>query len=137
MCSLLPLLLRGSPRICPVVALNGRIYRHFSDGPNNQTKPSKVSQKLAQMDEKLKSDPNSPLGRLDRTPKRDANSGDTSHSHSHSEGQSDSEDNQSYEDPFAAFTDGVNPRTGERGGPTGPEPTRFGDWERKGRVTDF
>jgi hypothetical protein len=25
----------------------------------------------------------------------------------------------------------------EIGGPTGPEPTRFGDWERKGRCTDF
>ena len=25
----------------------------------------------------------------------------------------------------------------ETGGPQGPEPTRFGDWERKGRVSDF
>ncbi|HKU89253.1 MAG TPA: DUF1674 domain-containing protein [Steroidobacteraceae bacterium] len=25
----------------------------------------------------------------------------------------------------------------EHGGPTGPEPTRFGDWERKGRCIDF
>jgi hypothetical protein len=25
----------------------------------------------------------------------------------------------------------------EVGGPKGPEPTRFGDWERKGRVSDF
>jgi hypothetical protein len=25
----------------------------------------------------------------------------------------------------------------ERGGPTGPEPTRYGDWERKGRCIDF
>jgi homeobox protein ESX1 len=25
----------------------------------------------------------------------------------------------------------------EVGGPSGPEPTRYGDWERKGRVTDF
>ena len=25
----------------------------------------------------------------------------------------------------------------ERGGYTGPEPTRFGDWEHKGRCTDF
>jgi len=31
----------------------------------------------------------------------------------------------------------VNPKTGERGGPRGPEPTRFGDWEIKGRVSDF
>lgn len=31
----------------------------------------------------------------------------------------------------------MNPKTGEIGGPRGPEPTRYGDWERKGRVTDF
>jgi hypothetical protein len=26
---------------------------------------------------------------------------------------------------------------GETGGPKGPEPTRYGDWERKGRCIDF
>lgn len=40
-------------------------------------------------------------------------------------------------DPFARFPENTNPKTGEVGGPTGPEPTRYGDWERKGRVTDF
>jgi len=40
-------------------------------------------------------------------------------------------------DPLPEFPDGVNPATGEVGGPKGPEPTRYGDWERKGRVTDF
>ena len=25
----------------------------------------------------------------------------------------------------------------ELGGPTGPEPTRYGDWEKKGRCIDF
>lgn len=25
----------------------------------------------------------------------------------------------------------------EIGGPSGPEPTRYGDWERNGRCTDF
>ncbi|MGE3769827.1 MAG: DUF1674 domain-containing protein [Bdellovibrionales bacterium] len=25
----------------------------------------------------------------------------------------------------------------EIGGPKGPEPTRFGDWEQKGRCSDF
>jgi hypothetical protein len=25
----------------------------------------------------------------------------------------------------------------EQGGPKGPEPTRFGDWERKGLAVDF
>lgn len=39
--------------------------------------------------------------------------------------------------PFPPHPDGKNPKTGEVGGPGGPEPTRFGDWERKGRVTDF
>ena len=27
--------------------------------------------------------------------------------------------------------------TGEEGGPKGPEPTRYGDWERKGLAVDF
>lgn len=35
----------------------------------------------------------------------------------------------------------IDDKTGEWGGPTKggsmPEPTRFGDWERKGRCTDF
>jgi hypothetical protein len=25
----------------------------------------------------------------------------------------------------------------ENGGPKGPEPTRFGDWERRGKCVDF
>nr|WP_245870452.1 succinate dehydrogenase assembly factor 4 [Pseudoroseomonas rhizosphaerae] len=32
---------------------------------------------------------------------------------------------------------GATPMPKEIGGPAGPEPTRFGDWERKGRVSDF
>ena len=40
-------------------------------------------------------------------------------------------------EPLARHPGGVNPETGERNGPAGPEPTRYGDWERKGRVTDF
>ncbi|RWR80272.1 succinate dehydrogenase assembly factor 4, mitochondrial [Cinnamomum micranthum f. kanehirae] len=31
----------------------------------------------------------------------------------------------------------VNKQTGEIGGPKGPEPTRYGDWERGGRCSDF
>eukprot|EP00250_Pteridium_aquilinum_P011183 c19889_g1_i1 orf=144-476(+) len=30
-----------------------------------------------------------------------------------------------------------NPHTGEIGGPKGPEPTRYGDWEKGGRCSDF
>ncbi|EFO24906.1 hypothetical protein LOAG_03571 [Loa loa] len=43
-----------------------------------------------------------------------------------------------YDDPcLPKHPGGVNPITGEIGGPAGPEPTRFGDWERKGRCIDF
>lgn len=35
---------------------------------------------------------------------------------------------------FAAPPQAMPPETG---GPKGPEPTRFGDWERKGRCSDF
>ena len=38
---------------------------------------------------------------------------------------------------YKRFPNDVNPRTGEIGGPRGPEPTRYGDWERKGRAIDF
>ena len=38
---------------------------------------------------------------------------------------------------YEPFPDDKNPETGEIGGPRGPEPTRYGDWERKGRVIDF
>jgi hypothetical protein len=35
----------------------------------------------------------------------------------------------------------ASPKPGDRpieiGGPKGPEPTRYGDWEQKGRCTDF
>jgi len=37
----------------------------------------------------------------------------------------------------AAPKGGAAPAPKEVGGPTGPDPTRFGDWERKGRCIDF
>ncbi|KAJ2613726.1 hypothetical protein H4S08_002047 [Coemansia sp. RSA 1365] len=40
-------------------------------------------------------------------------------------------------DSLKPFPNNINPKTGEVNGPRGPEPTRFGDWERKGRVSDF
>lgn len=40
-------------------------------------------------------------------------------------------------EPLKPWPNDINPHTGEVGGPRGPEPTRYGDWERKGRVTDF
>lgn len=32
---------------------------------------------------------------------------------------------------------GTDHRPAEIGGPKGPEPTRYGDWERRGRCIDF
>jgi hypothetical protein len=37
--------------------------------------------------------------------------------------------------PAGAFT--AKPELTEVGGPKGPEPTRYGDWERNGRCVDF
>lgn len=66
--------------------------------------------------------PNTPLGMADRVPK-----------------EKDAVDaaGSACKPPYPPFADGRNPQTGEVNGPSGPEPTRFGDWERKGRVTDF
>ncbi|HXY99149.1 MAG TPA: DUF1674 domain-containing protein [Stellaceae bacterium] len=36
-----------------------------------------------------------------------------------------------------AGTGDAKPPPREIGGPKGPEPTRYGDWERNGRCTDF
>jgi hypothetical protein len=40
---------------------------------------------------------------------------------------------QAAEEPTAAVVE----RPAEVGGPKGPEPTRYGDWERAGRCVDF
>jgi hypothetical protein len=43
--------------------------------------------------------------------------------------------------PAAATTDTAKPPPAKKpveiGGPSGPEPTRYGDWERGGRCVDF
>ncbi|MCR0984586.1 DUF1674 domain-containing protein [Roseomonas populi] len=39
--------------------------------------------------------------------------------------------------PAASPEPEAPPMPAEIGGPKGPEPTRYGDWERKGRVSDF
>ncbi len=36
-----------------------------------------------------------------------------------------------------AIAEAVHKAPAEDGGPKGPEPTRFGDWERKGVAVDF
>ncbi|KAM9676486.1 succinate dehydrogenase assembly factor 4, mitochondrial isoform 1-T1 [Dama dama] len=47
------------------------------------------------------------------------------------------EDSNLEKEPLTKFPDDINPVTKEKGGPRGPEPTRYGDWERKGRCIDF
>lgn len=44
---------------------------------------------------------------------------------------------QQKEDALPPWPNNTNPHTGEVNGPRGPEPTRYGDWERKGRCSDF
>ncbi len=39
--------------------------------------------------------------------------------------------------PPATPAPAPKPMPKEIGGPKGPEPTRYGDWERNGRCTDF
>jgi hypothetical protein len=39
--------------------------------------------------------------------------------------------------PPAAVPANNKPQPREIGGPKGPEPTRYGDWERAGRCIDF
>jgi len=41
------------------------------------------------------------------------------------------------ETPAPKAPEAPPPRPKEIGGPKGPEPTRYGDWERNGRVSDF
>jgi hypothetical protein len=59
----------------------------------------------------------------------------------HRASSSDSSDPKPAQEPAAsdsrdrAAVDAANVE--EIGGPSGPEPTRYGDWERKGRCIDF
>jgi hypothetical protein len=41
------------------------------------------------------------------------------------------------EPPTAPSAQGPAQPPGEVDGPKGPEPTRYGDWEKGGRVSDF
>lgn len=39
--------------------------------------------------------------------------------------------------PVAGTPEAPKQPSGEKGGPKGPEPTRYGDWEKGGRCFDF
>ena len=42
-----------------------------------------------------------------------------------------------FEKPAKSEKPGTVGKAAEIGGPSGPEPTRYGDWERKGICVDF
>ncbi|XP_027200799.2 uncharacterized protein LOC113794852 [Dermatophagoides pteronyssinus] len=86
----------------------------------------KVQEKINEIDSEQLKSPNTPIGLMNRSPQLDPNS-------SSSKDLLARQPNPVY-DPFP---NDKNPETGEMNGPTGPEPTRYGDWERKGRCSDF
>lgn len=47
------------------------------------------------------------------------------------------EDEEDDDEDWDGFVDMLNEETGEWGGPRGPEPTRYGDWMKNGRTSDF
>lgn len=63
------------------------------------------------------------------------------HNHVEKNDNNDDDDEMEQEDMFVEPHDSFEFRTLEWGGPRRggrlPEPTRYGDWERKGRCTDF
>ncbi|XP_026469239.1 succinate dehydrogenase assembly factor 4, mitochondrial-like [Ctenocephalides felis] len=85
--------------------------RMHSSKPSPDSKP--VSPRIEEFRKKLRE--KTPIGKLDELDK-----------HPYQE-----------KEPLPPWPDNTNPHTGEIGGPRGPEPTRYGDWERKGKVSDF
>ncbi|XP_055917701.1 succinate dehydrogenase assembly factor 4, mitochondrial [Eupeodes corollae] len=95
------------------IAKQATCYSTKSVGPQNTEKP-KVSARLTEFQKKMRE--KTPIGKLDEIVGK----------HPHQE-----------KEPLKPWPNNTNPYTGEVGGPAGPEPTRYGDWERKGRVSDF
>lgn len=97
------------------------IRLHSTDGKEPPPPPTEskiggrpISPRMEEFQKKLRE--KTPIGRLDQTEGR----------HPYQE-----------KEPLEVFPNNTNPETGEVGGPRGPEPTRYGDWERKGRCVDF
>lgn len=115
--------------------------RFSSNSSNDQGQEAIISddlrerarQRIAEFDAKQSLSPNSPMGIIHRSPGTDPNAVTAETAASSVEEAKVIND----EAAFARFPNNVNPNTGEVRGPTGPEPTRFGDWERKGRCSDF
>ena len=47
------------------------------------------------------------------------------------------ESQKSVPNPMVSLDEDPKITKGETGGPKGPDPTRYGDWERNGRCIDF
>ncbi|XP_055300956.1 succinate dehydrogenase assembly factor 4, mitochondrial [Sitodiplosis mosellana] len=109
-------------RFLPSFTLSNMRF-HSNDSINSKTPPPPpsesdqkrpISPRMEEFQKKLRE--KTPIGKLDQ--------GEGKHPYQEKE-------------PLEAWPNDVNPYTGEIGGPRGPEPTRYGDWERKGRCTDF
>lgn len=87
-------------------------YATDNNSSNKSNRP--LSPKMEEFQKKLRE--KTPIGKLDEI--------DGPHPYAEKE-------------PLKSWPNDTNPITGEIGGPKGPEPTRYGDWERKGRVSDF
>lgn len=74
-----------------IIEINALFKRHKSDGESKDTSRIFPS-----------TDPNTPLGKLDRTPKKDKSSKTDGNKPDHA-----------LEDPFARFKDNTNPKTGK------------------------
>ncbi|XP_067009376.1 succinate dehydrogenase assembly factor 4, mitochondrial [Anabrus simplex] len=89
--------------------------RFLSSNSSDSAEPEAACAKTARLAKKLRE--KTPIGKLDEL----------------EEGKHPYQE----KEPLPPWPENTNPHTGEVGGPRGPEPTRYGDWERKGRVTDF
>eukprot|EP00195_Chlamydomonas_chlamydogama_P006824 CAMPEP_0202906214 /NCGR_PEP_ID=MMETSP1392-20130828/37817_1 /ASSEMBLY_ACC=CAM_ASM_000868 /TAXON_ID=225041 /ORGANISM="Chlamydomonas chlamydogama, Strain SAG 11-48b" /LENGTH=109 /DNA_ID=CAMNT_0049594611 /DNA_START=121 /DNA_END=450 /DNA_ORIENTATION=- len=96
---------------------------HHQPDPFQGSLQSKTEQELFDLIERNKAR-KSVVEHLQADSKQD-NSHEHEHEHAHA---GDEEDD---------LMEVVNPETREHYGPRGKEPTRFGDWEIKGRCTDF
>ncbi|KAH8393728.1 succinate dehydrogenase assembly factor 4, mitochondrial [Drosophila serrata] len=100
-------------RRCHCTLSNPKTHVHTVEEVEEELPQKKLSDRYLRFREMLRS--NAPLGPLPEAPPHPAHE----------------------KEPLVPWPKGINPHTGEVGGPAGPEPTRYGDWERKGRVTDF
>ncbi len=125
--------------------IGSKCFASSSSSSSSSSKPppstsddlrERARQRIAEVEAQQLLSPNSPIGILDRSPGTDPNAAaESAAAAAAAEGQTNVIDVEAV--AFAPFPNNTNPSTGEVKGPTGPEPTRYGDWERKGRCSDF